>query len=95
MSFHPLRSTLAYCLAVTALVLWSGYRMLLERYAVLVDGGASMQARFNSVLCICHASGILLLPLLWLEARQLYRNEALCASLMVSIMVDLSWSIYF
>ncbi|XP_034248391.1 gustatory and odorant receptor 63a-like [Thrips palmi] len=83
-SAHPLRSTLVYCVAVTALVLWSGFRMVQDRIAVLADSGRSLQAYIHSVLSIVSALGILLLPLLWLEVGNLYRNEATCAHLMES-----------
>ncbi|XP_034246412.1 uncharacterized protein LOC117648184 [Thrips palmi] len=84
-SFHPLRSTLVYCLAVAVLALWSGYIMLQDRYAMLVSPGASLKARFNSVICITHAAGFVLQPLLWIEASHMKYNEALCTSLMETV----------
>ncbi|XP_034239144.1 uncharacterized protein LOC117644067 [Thrips palmi] len=83
-SAHPLRSTLIYCAAVTAVVLWSGFHMIQDRIAMLRDSGRSLQAYINSVLSMAHAMGVLLLPLLWLEVGRVYRNEATCAYLMES-----------
>ncbi|KAE8750065.1 Gustatory receptor 20, partial [Frankliniella occidentalis] len=83
-SFHPLRSTLIHCVLVTALVVWSAFRLAtarLEFYQADTDP-LETQSTFTSVVTLVHLSGLAMLPLIWLEARNFRRNETLCASLM-------------
>ncbi|KAJ1532212.1 hypothetical protein ONE63_000832 [Megalurothrips usitatus] len=91
-SFHPLRSTLAYCLAWLALVLWSLHRMVTDRVRLLSEAAAagrelSMQTQFTTVLCLAFPGGLVLLPLVWVESRRLQSNVAYgthCQNLMRS-----------
>lgn len=84
---------------VAVVVSWSAHAMLRDRLVVLATtpmaDAKSLTQRFVSIMSTSHATGLLMLPLLWVEACRLQRdNEAACARLMVGIVGTLRRKVF-
>ncbi|KAE8738228.1 Gustatory receptor 18, partial [Frankliniella occidentalis] len=89
LSFHPLRSTLAWALLVHATTVASAWRVWDLSLQVLSEGNPiASYANFPALLAIFHSANVLLLVPIWCEAHRYKEVVALAKTLVGSVNED-------